>query len=138
MAETGKPLNQPFGYKWVGYYTPEDIVKIQSGAKDAPAVPYTDIPVQAGDLKYADLNNDGTIDDFDKGAIGKPNLPSTTLGWSFGGYWKGFSYFKDHLIIALLSMVQVSNHLKVNSNQYIRNVGRRRNMKRARVLNSHV
>ena len=92
MAETGKPLNQPFGYKWVGYYTPEDIVKIQSGAKDAPAVPYTDIPVQAGDLKYADLNNDGTIDDFDKGAIGKPNLPSTTLGWSFGGYWKGFSF----------------------------------------------
>ena len=92
LAETGKPLNQPFGYKWVGYYTPEDIVKIQSGAKDAPAVPYTDIPVQAGDLKYADLNNDGTIDDFDKGAIGKPNLPSTTLGWSFGGYWKGFSF----------------------------------------------
>jgi hypothetical protein len=43
-------------------------------------------------LKYADLNNDGTIDDFDKGAIGKPNLPSTTLGWSFGGYWKGFSF----------------------------------------------
>ena len=92
LAETGKPLNQPFGYKWVGYYTPEDIVKIQSGAKDAPAVPYTDIPVQAGDLKYADLNGDGSIDDFDKGAIGKPNLPTTTLGWSFGGYWKGFSF----------------------------------------------
>ena len=45
------------------YYTPEDITKIQSGAPDAPATPYTDIPVQAGDLKYADLNNDGTIDD---------------------------------------------------------------------------
>lgn len=92
LTETGRPLNQPFGYKWIGYYTPEDIVKINSGAKDAPAVPYTDIPVQAGDLKYADLNNDGTIDDFDKGAIGKPNLPTTTLGWSFGGYWKGFSF----------------------------------------------
>lgn len=92
LAETGKPLNQPFGYKWIGYYTPEDVAKIQSGAPDAPATPYTDIPVQAGDLKYADLNNDGTIDDYDKGAIGKPNLPSTTLGWSFGGYWRGFSF----------------------------------------------
>lgn len=92
LAETGKPLNQPFGYKWIGYYTPEDVAKIQSGASDAPATPYTDIPVQAGDLKYADLNNDGTIDDYDKGAIGKPNLPSTTLGWSFGGYWRGFSF----------------------------------------------
>lgn len=92
LAETGKPLNQPFGYKWIGYYTPEDIIKIKNGDVDAPAVPYTDIPVQAGDLKYADLNEDGTIDDFDKGAIGKPNLPTTTLGWSFGGYWKGFSF----------------------------------------------
>lgn len=96
LAETGKPLNQPFGYKWIGYYTPEDIDLINAAKTDptikAPAVPYTDIPVQAGDLKYADLNGDGSIDDFDKGAIGKPNLPTTTLGWSIGGYWKGFSF----------------------------------------------
>ena len=89
-------MNQPFGYKWIGYYTPEDIELINAAKEDptikAPAVPYTDIPVQAGDLKYADLNGDGSIDDFDKGAIGKPNLPTTTLGWSFGGYWKGFSF----------------------------------------------
>ena len=96
LAETGKPLNQPFGYQWIGYYTPEDIELINAAKTDptikAPAVPYTDIPVQAGDLKYADLNGDGSIDDFDKGAIGKPNLPTTTLGWSIGGYWKGFSF----------------------------------------------
>ena len=92
LQETGKPLNQPFGYKWIGYYTPDDIEKIKAGASDAPAVPNTDTPVQAGDLKYADLNEDGTINDYDKMAIGKPNLPTTTLGWSFGGYWKGFSW----------------------------------------------
>ena len=67
----------------------EDIEKINSGAADAPAKP--DIAVQAGDLKYADLNGDGTINDFDKRAIGKPNLPTTTLGWTIGGSWKGFS-----------------------------------------------
>ena len=38
-----------------------------------------------------ELNGDGTINDFDKRAIGKPNLPTTTLGWTIGGSWKGFS-----------------------------------------------
>ena len=90
LRETGKPIGQPFGYKWIGYYTPEDIEKINAGAEDAPATPLAS--VQAGDLKYADLNGDKIIDDFDKGAIGKPNLPTTTLGWSFGGYWRGFSF----------------------------------------------
>ena len=91
LAETGQPIGQPFGYKFIGYYTPEDIALIQSGAANAPAVPNTDTPVQAGDLKYMDLNGDGVIDDYDKGAIGKPNLPTTTLGWTIGANWKGFS-----------------------------------------------
>ena len=89
LRETGRQIGQPFGYHWIGYYTPEDIEKINSGAADAPVKP--DIAVQAGDLKYADLNGDGTINDFDKRAIGKPNLPTTTLGWTIGGSWKGFS-----------------------------------------------
>lgn len=91
LARTGKPIGQMFGYKWIGYYTPEDIDLINAGDEKAPAVPNTDIPVQAGDLKYADLNNDGVINDFDKGAIGKPNLPNTTLGWTIGGSYKGLS-----------------------------------------------
>ena len=52
----------------------------------------TNVPSLLNASQYADLNNDGTIDDYDKSAIGKPNLPSTTLGWSFGGYWRGFSF----------------------------------------------
>jgi TonB-linked SusC/RagA family outer membrane protein len=91
LEATGKPIGQQFGYHWIGYYTPDDIAKINSGAKDAPAVPNTDTPVQAGDLKYADLNGDGVINDYDKKAIGKPNLPSTTLGWTLGASYKSFS-----------------------------------------------
>lgn len=91
LAETGKAINQPFGYKYIGFYTPDDIALIQAGDPDAPAVPNTDTPVQAGDLKYLDMNNDGIIDDFDKSAIGKPNLPSTTVGWTIAANWKGFS-----------------------------------------------
>ncbi|MDR0543392.1 MAG: TonB-dependent receptor [Dysgonamonadaceae bacterium] len=100
LAETGHSINQPFGYQYVGFYTQEDINKINTlPAKlpngdpnlERPAVPNTDVPVQAGDLKYADLNHDGVIDDFDKAAIGRPNLPSTTVGWTIGAQYKNFS-----------------------------------------------
>ena len=98
LAETGKSIGQPFGYIFDGFYSQEDIDMIDAGltgliidGKAAIAVPNTDVPVQAGDLKYKDLNGDGVIDNYDKGAIGKPNLPSTTLGWSFGANYKGFS-----------------------------------------------
>ena len=91
LAQTGHSIGQQFGYTWIGYYTPEDIALIQAKAEGAPAVPNTDIPVQAGDLKYKDLNEDGVIDDYDKSAIGMPNLPNTTLGWTIGGSWKGLT-----------------------------------------------
>ncbi len=91
LTQTGKPIGQQFGYHWIGYYTPEDIALIAAGDANAPAVPNTDVAVQAGDLKYQDLNGDGTIDDYDKMAIGKPNLPNTTLGWTIGGNWKGLT-----------------------------------------------
>ena len=91
LTKTGRPINQPFGYVWDGFYTPEEIAAIAAGTEGAPAVPVSETPVQAGDLKYKDLNADGVIDDYDKKAIGKPNLPNTTLGWTIGGSWKGFT-----------------------------------------------
>ena len=91
LTKTGRPINQPFGYTWDGFYTPEEIAAIAAGTEGAPAVPVSETPVQAGDLKYKDLNDDGVIDDYDKQAIGKPNLPNTTLGWTIGGSWKGFT-----------------------------------------------
>jgi len=91
LSETGHSIGQPFGYRFIGYYTADDIAKIAAGAEDRPAVPSTDVPVQAGDLKYADLNGDKIIDDFDKSAIGRPNLPSTTVGWTFGAHYRNFS-----------------------------------------------
>ncbi|MBQ3630652.1 MAG: TonB-dependent receptor [Prevotella sp.] len=91
LAQTGHSIGQQFGYTWDGYYTPEDVALIEAKADGAPAVPNIDIPVQAGDLKYRDLNGDGVIDDYDKSPIGLPNLPNTTLGWTLGGSWKGLT-----------------------------------------------
>ena len=90
LSETGRPIGQPFGYQTIGYYTPEEVNEIYNlGNPNGIAVP--NIEVAAGDLKYRDLNNDGIIDDFDKGAIGRPNLPTTTLGWTVGGSYKNFT-----------------------------------------------
>lgn len=89
LRKTGRPIGQPFGYTWNGYYSQQDINEIKAGNPNK--IPVPDVPVSPGDLKYKDLNSDGLIDDFDKGAIGKPNLPTTSLGWTIGASYKGFS-----------------------------------------------
>ncbi|MGX5688387.1 SusC/RagA family TonB-linked outer membrane protein [Arcticibacter tournemirensis] len=66
LRQTGHSINQPFGYTFIGF---DD----------------------KGNLKYKDFNEDGVIDESDKTAIGKPNLPSTSYGLTLGGRYKGFS-----------------------------------------------
>jgi TonB-linked SusC/RagA family outer membrane protein len=84
LAQTGHPIGQVFGYKCLGFY--KDETDVEQSAK--PVTGYAIVP---GDLKYADLNNDGVIDQYDKTAIGKPNLPNTSLGLTLAGNYKGFS-----------------------------------------------
>lgn len=91
LRETGLPIDQPFGYTFIGYYTPEDVQKIQDNAHDRPATPLSEYPIQAGDLKYRDINGDGVIDNNDQTAIGKPNLANTVLGLTLGANYNGFS-----------------------------------------------
>ncbi|MFT3903015.1 MAG: TonB-dependent receptor [Niabella sp.] len=82
LMRTGHPIGQPFGYTYIGFYKDQD--DIDNSAKPR-------VPVQPGDLKYKDLNNDGIIDEYDMGPIGKPNLPNTTAGITLGASYKGFS-----------------------------------------------
>ncbi|ANI89640.1 SusC/RagA family TonB-linked outer membrane protein [Arachidicoccus ginsenosidimutans] len=84
LAATGKPINQPFGYVFEGFYSQADV--------DDASVPKpsTAIAIQPGDLKYKDLNGDGVIDENDRQAIGHPNLPTTTLGLPINLSYKGF------------------------------------------------
>ncbi|WP_346238366.1 TonB-dependent receptor [Niabella insulamsoli] len=82
LLRTGHPINQPFGYTFLGFY--ESQSDIENSARPL-------IPVQPGDLKYKDLNGDNIIDENDMGPIGKPNLPNTTAGLTLGCNYKGFS-----------------------------------------------
>ncbi|TWR24819.1 TonB-dependent receptor [Mucilaginibacter pallidiroseus] len=91
LYRTGHPIGQPFGYKYIGFYTEDDVNKIAANAPDKPATPTNGTRVQAGDLKYQDVNGDGKIDVYDQVAIGKPNLPNTNIGLTLGVAYKGFS-----------------------------------------------
>jgi len=114
LARTGNPINQPFGYHFLNYYTQAQINQattyinthgnnapvLQNGkviASDPIGVPaYADSPngittLHAGDLRYQDLNGDGVIDANDQKAIGYPNLPNTSAGLTLGAAYKGFS-----------------------------------------------
>jgi len=83
LAETGHQIGQPFGYLFDGFYTAENIA-----TSPKPNSGYEIVP---GDLRYKDLNEDGVIDEYDKTAIGKPNVPNTSFGLTLGGSFKGFS-----------------------------------------------
>ncbi|MFT4153391.1 SusC/RagA family TonB-linked outer membrane protein [Parafilimonas sp.] len=83
LARTGHPIDQPFGYTAIGFYTSED--DIEKSAK--PNIDASSI--HPGDLKYKDLNEDGVIDERDEGPIGKPNIPSLNAGITFGIHYKG-------------------------------------------------
>ena len=99
LAVTGHPIGQPFGYHFLGYYTQADVTAINayeaknhgSNTGDPIPVPDNGETIQAGDLRYADLNGDGYINVNDERAIGYPNLPNTVLGLNLQAAYKGFS-----------------------------------------------
>lgn len=86
----GQAVSQRFGYIAEGFYTQAEI--------DNPAVARTAGTVQAGDLKYRDMNADGIIDGNDRAPIGQNEIPQviygfgTTLGYknfSLGAFFQG-------------------------------------------------
>jgi TonB-linked SusC/RagA family outer membrane protein len=81
LSTVGRPINQAVGYTAIGFYQSQ--ADVNNSAHLAGAQP--------GDIKYADLNGDGVIDQQDMRGIGDSNLPQTVLGSTFGLAYKGFS-----------------------------------------------
>ncbi|WP_207534393.1 SusC/RagA family TonB-linked outer membrane protein [Desertivirga arenae] len=80
QQQTGQSIGSALKYSWTGeFYTEAEIA-------DA-SVPKPTIGGRPGDLKYKDLNGDGTIDASDQSYFGYTNLPNTIFGLSLGvGY----------------------------------------------------
>jgi len=83
ISDEGYSLYTLWGYKYDGIY--------QSNAEalqHLDSYTATTIPYHAGDVKFADLSNDGKIDDKDKTDIGNP-FPWLTYGFNLGVDYKG-------------------------------------------------
>lgn len=79
----GHSLNSNYGYTCLGFLNEKDI-------SDPTVAKLKGIKQQAGDLRYADLNGDGVIDDYDKGYIGNPTVPRFTYGFGFTVDWNNW------------------------------------------------
>ncbi len=81
VFEKGQTPGYFYGYKTQGLFqSAADIAKApaQQGA-------------QAGDIRYADVNGDGIINDKDKTKIGDP-FPKFTMGWNLSISYKNFDF----------------------------------------------
>jgi hypothetical protein len=84
LARTGHSIDQPFGYKFAGFYSQADV------NDPKVAKPIGALAIQPGDLKYRDINGDGIINQNDITTIGMPNLPNTSVGLPIKIGYKGF------------------------------------------------
>ena len=99
---TGRPLDAIWGYKCLGFYTNDDfdITTGTDGRKTyalKDGMPKSSIGgnIQPGDLKYEDINGDGTInsrDQIDLGKNGQFGAP-LTLGFNLTLKYKNFTLF---------------------------------------------
>jgi TonB-linked SusC/RagA family outer membrane protein len=82
QAITGTSIGQQLVYQWIGFYTDSADIAKSPVPTTAPKI---------GDLKYADLNNDGKIDTYDRAYAGLSTFPNTNAGLQLGFSYKNFS-----------------------------------------------
>jgi len=101
IVKEGQPLGTAYGYKWTGVYQISDFTWQNNSD---PTIAYssrkfvlnTGVPsvagvtVKPGDLKYKDLNGDGTVDSNDRTIISNSN-PKFSGGFSNDFRYKNFT-----------------------------------------------
>jgi TonB-dependent starch-binding outer membrane protein SusC len=84
ISDQGYALYTLWGYKYEGIYQTDAEALQHLSSYTAETIPY-----HAGDAKFADLDENGKIDDKDKTDIGNA-FPSVTYGLNIGSDYKGF------------------------------------------------
>ncbi|TZF81546.1 TonB-dependent receptor [Pedobacter sp. BS3] len=92
ISEIGRPMGMIYGYIWDGVYTYDDFDNPSPGVYNLKKNVSDNGTgnVQPGDIKYRDLNNDGTIDPHDLTIIGR-GLPVHSGGFNNNLNYKAFS-----------------------------------------------
>lgn len=80
----GSPVFYTYGLEAIGYFAS------QQDIASSPAQIFG--PVQPGDIKYRDRNNDGIINNYDVGPIGNGSVPTKEFGLQFGFNIKRFDF----------------------------------------------
>jgi TonB-linked SusC/RagA family outer membrane protein len=93
IAQTGMPAAMFYGFVFDGVYQYEDFDNPSPGVyrlkSSIPTNGNARDVVQPGDIKYRDLNNDGTVDSYDQTIIGSV-FPVHTGGFTNNFSYKGF------------------------------------------------
>lgn len=95
QALTGRHPQQVSGLDCVGFYSQEDIDALKAsnweGTPENPTSLWAGNNLQAGDLKYRDLDGNGIINAEDKKYWDNTSVPKTTFGFGGGFTYKNFS-----------------------------------------------
>jgi TonB-linked SusC/RagA family outer membrane protein len=103
LAQTGLPIGQRFGLIVEGFYTTWDEINDPARIKSIWEPTY---PIQPGDLKYKDVNEDGIIDTNDRAPMGYTNVPEIFFGLS-----TGFSYNNWDVSVLIQGATHVMDEL---------------------------
>ncbi len=86
QSAIGQPYNRKFGYMAEGLFVDEAEI---ANSPDQTALGGTPKP---GDIKYKDVNNDGSINDFDRVFMGYSDVPEITYGFGSNIMYKNFDF----------------------------------------------
>jgi TonB-linked SusC/RagA family outer membrane protein len=85
---TGRPIGTQFGFITDGLFlTQQEIDDLNAGA---PGGIYQTQSPQPGDIRYADINGDGIVDNDDRTVIGSSSTPEISFGLNLGFSYKQF------------------------------------------------
>ena len=108
----GKAIDGIWGYKCLGFFATDE----EAAAVDQSALGSSNL--KAGDLKYADINNDGKINQDDQVMLAKGGWYGAPffMGVNLSAKWKGFTIFVHGL-------GSYGGHGMLNDNLYYKMVG---------------
>jgi len=91
QKEEGQSIGQFYGYQVIRFFDIDDF-EADGTLKSTFAKQLVGEAPKPGDFQYADINNDMVVDDRDKVAIGKSDIPEASYGFSYGFSYKDFDF----------------------------------------------
>ena len=89
--ETGLPVNQLFGLVAEGLFTEDDFENVEQGVlKDGIPTHTFSSKVRLGDIRYRDVDGDGSITDMDQVPLGGTKDPQIVYGFGGNVTYKNF------------------------------------------------